>query len=145
MPTRDEAIANALVSTINGGSFSQSVTASRKHVVKSDVADVGTLVCYVVPRSHIAERATRRHWDETYELTVLLQKKLPQTGDDAEIEALKLLAEEIADLIENTSRQGGAALLGIDRDPLFNAAKLIERRVFEAPLTFSYRLEVEPS
>lgn len=89
-------IADAVVTALNAGSWSQTFTATRVYVPQFDLPDMATLRVTVVGRGVEVARSTRQGHQYDYRVDVAVQKKL--AGDtNAERDALLTLAEEIAD------------------------------------------------
>ena len=89
-------VADAVVADLNAATLSQPVTAARTYLPQFDLKEMTTLHVTVVPKAEgiaVASRASTQH---DYSVDVGVQKKLA-AGNNAEIDPLMLLAQEIAD------------------------------------------------
>lgn len=95
------AIADDVVTQLNAGTFSQAITAARKWQPQATLEQLSTAVIHVVPRKDSGERASRSQFEHQYELEIGIRKKLTagasEAGDEAELDGLVLLGEEIID------------------------------------------------
>ncbi len=133
------AIADALVASLNAGSFGQPLTAERLYQPVFDLAELAELKVSVVPRAVTITTASR---DGSYfdcSVDVGLQKKI---ADDAEIDGLVDLAEEIADHLRMKRLDGlpEAVWLSIEHEPVVAAEHLEQQRALTSILTVTYRV-----
>jgi hypothetical protein len=141
------AIADAVVDRLNAGSFSMAVTAVRHHQPTFDLADLETLRVSVVPRSLTVIGASRRQSQYDALIDIGVQKRLaPAPGsagdEDAEIDALLDLVEELADHLrfERLPTVPEAVWVGVAQEPVVAAEHLEQHRQFTSILTVTYRV-----
>jgi hypothetical protein len=141
------AIADAVVDRLNAGSFSIPVTAVRHHQPTFDLADLETLRVSVVPRSLTVTGASRRQSQFDALIDIGVQKRLApapsSAGDeDAEIDALLDLVEELADNLrfERLPTVPEAVWVGVAQEPVVAAEHLEQHRQFTSILTVTYRV-----
>ena len=138
-------LAQAVVDSINGTSFSQAFVAERKWVPKLSLSDMGTsLYVTVVPRT--IERESSRG-QQPHELTIDIgvQQKLAKTDPAealAEVDGLCTLVEEIADSLftQRLPSLETAMAVAITNNPVYEPIELDSNRVFFSLLTVTYRL-----
>lgn len=134
-------IADAVVASLNAGTFSQTFEAERKYQPVYELPDMQTLHVSVVPRSVSITTATRETGYFDCAVDVGVQKKVNPDEPD-EIDALMNLVEEIADHLRmkrlNDAPQ--AAWVSIENEPAFASEHLDQQRVFTSVLTVTYRV-----
>ena len=133
-------IADAVVTALNGGSFSQDFTAERRYVPRFDLKEMVNLHVTVVPRSLVSENASRTMVKDDIEIDVAVQKKL--SGDMVtEGDALMQLVEEMAAHLRATPLTGlvNVVLVRVANDPIYAAEHWDELRQFTSVLTLTYR------
>ncbi|MFB3894542.1 MAG: hypothetical protein ACE15C_21275, partial [Phycisphaerae bacterium] len=91
-------IAGAVVTALNGHTFSQPFTAARAYLPVFDLKDMKDLHVTVVPRGVELTTAGRGLAASDIQIDVAVQKKLA-LADSAEIDALMGLVQEIAEFI----------------------------------------------
>jgi len=135
-------IADAVASHINAGTFSQPVNAVRMYQPAFTLEDLAELRVSVVPRTVGIAAASRD--SSTFEcvVDVGVQRKLPAEGDQAEIDALLDLVEEIADhlRLKRLPDAPDAAWAGIAHEPVVSSESLEQHRVFTSVLSATYRV-----
>ncbi len=136
------AIADAVAAHINAGTYSRPVAAERMYQPAFTLEDLKDLRVSVVPRTVGISAASRD--SSTFEcvIDVGVQQKLPATGEQAEIDALLDLVEEIADRLRLTRLPGApeAAWAGIAHDPVVSSESLEQHRVLTSVLSVTYRV-----
>jgi hypothetical protein len=132
-------IADAVVAALNGHQFSQSFTAVRAYRPEYDLRDMGDLRVTVVPKSTEMTTAGRGLAQSDIQIDLAVQKKLT-TGDNAEIDALMGLVQEIAEFIRSTGRFGGAVWVKTENSPIYAPEHLGEMRLFTSVLTLTLRV-----
>ena len=133
------AIADALVASLNAASFGQPFTAERLYQPVFDLADLAELKVSVVPRGVTIATASR---DGSYfgcAVDIGIQKKV---ADDAEIDGLVDLAEEIADHLrmKRLADVPEAVWLSIEHEPVVASEHLEQQRALTSILTVTYRV-----
>ena len=95
MPTSAE-IADALVTSLNSGSFSLSFTAVRMWLVKYDLTELATLRVAVAPRGILWEPMDRRRDKQTHTIDVGTLKRV-DPAVNAQVDPLAALIQEFAE------------------------------------------------
>jgi len=133
-------IAVAVVTELNGNSFSQEFTASRTWSPDLDRKDLDALTVTVVPRRRENfERAARTSHRSEYTIDVGLQKAVDPADNDA-VDALVLLAEEVADYMADRALAAYAAakIFRVAQDPLADFEDLRTNRQFTGIVSLTY-------
>ncbi len=133
------AIADAVVSHLNAGTFSQPVSAQRMYQPAFTLEELKDLRVSVVPRSTGITTASRDSSTFECAVEVGIQKKI---GDESEIDGLLDLVEELADHLRLTRLPGApdAAWVGIAHEPVVSAEALNEHHAFTSVLAVTYRV-----
>ena len=132
-------IADAVVAALNGHTFSQVLTVARAYRPVFELQDMKDLRVTVVPKAVELTTAGRGLAQSDVQIDIGVQKKLADT-DDAEIDALMGLVQEIADFIRATGRFGDAAWIKTDNAPIYSQEHLGELRQFTSVLTLTLRV-----
>ena len=88
-------IADAVVAQLNGGSFSQPLTAERHYQPKFELPQMTALHVSVVPRGLASKTLDRSRDTFDYQIDVAVQQKTDMSG--ASLDGLMNLVEELAD------------------------------------------------
>lgn len=136
------AVADTVAAHINAGTFSQPVVAERVYQPALTLEDLKDLRVSVVPRTVGISAASRDSSIYECVIDVGVQKKLPADGEQAEIDALLDLVEEIADRLRLKRLPGApeAAWAGIAHEPVVSSESLEQHRVFTSVLSVTYRV-----
>jgi len=132
-------IAEAVVAALNGHTFSQPFTAQRAFRPVFDLADMKELHVMVVPKGVELSTAGRGLAQTDVQIDIGVQKKLA-TGDNAEIDSLVGLVQEIAEFVRATGRFGDAAWVKTENTPIYSQEHLGELRQFTSVLTLTLRV-----
>jgi hypothetical protein len=136
------AIADAVAAHINAGTFSQPVNPVRVYQPAFTLEDLADLRVSVVPRTVGITAASRD--SSTFEcvVDVGVQKKLPAEAEQAEIDGLLDLVEEITDhlRLKRLPNAPEAAWAGISHEPVVSSESLEQHRVFTSVLSVTYRV-----
>ncbi len=134
------ALADAVKQSLNGASFSMPFTAERLHQPSFNLAELATLRVSVVPKSQAIATASRGNSFFDCAIDVGVQKKV---ADDAEVDDLLDLVEEIADhlRLKRLEQYPSAAWLSIEHDPVVAAEHLDQNRQLTSVLTVTYRVK----
>ncbi len=132
-------IADAVVAAMNGHTFSHAFTAARAYRPVFELQDMKDLRVTVVPKAVELTTAGRGLAQSDVQIDIGVQKKLAD-ADDAEIDALMDLVQEIADFIRATGRFGDAAWMKTDNAPIYSQEHLGELRQFTSVLTLTLRV-----
>ncbi len=132
-------IAEAIVAALNGHTFSQPFTAARAYRPAFDLKDMTDLHVTVVPKGVELTTAGRGLAQSDVQVDIGVQKKLA-ASDNAEIDALMGLVQEIAEFIRATGRFGDAAWVKTENTPIYSQEHLGELRQFTSVLTLTLRV-----
>jgi hypothetical protein len=132
------AIADAVVAALNGHSFSQPFTAHRAYLPIYDLKDMADLHVTVVPKGVEMTTAGRGLAQSDVQIDVAVQKRA-DPANNAEIDALMGLVQEIAEFIRTTGRFGDAAWVKTENSPIYSQEHLGELRQFTSVLTVTLR------
>jgi len=132
-------IADAVAASLNAASFGQPFTAERLYQPAFELVDLADLKVSVVPKGVTIATASR---DGSYfdcAVDVGIQKKI---ANDAEIDGLVDLAEEIADHLrmKRLDDVPEAVWLSIEHEPVVAAEHLEQQRALTSILTVTYRV-----
>ncbi|QOJ16284.1 MAG: hypothetical protein HRU76_01145 [Phycisphaeraceae bacterium] len=136
------AIADAVAAHINAGTYTRPVTAARVYQPAFTLEDLKDQRVSVVPRTVGISASSRDSSIFECVIDVGVQQKLPAENEQAEIDALLDLAEEIADRLRLTRLPGApeAAWVGIAHEPVVSSESLEQHRVFTSVLSVTYRV-----
>jgi hypothetical protein len=132
-------IADAIVAELNGATFRQPVTAVRHYLPRFDLPEMHNLQVTVVPKGVVLASGDRSRGQGDYSLDVAVQQKIA-TGDNAELDALTDLTEEIANHFRGR-RLGSfpdAIWIKTEQTVLYAQEHLAELRQFTSVLTLTY-------
>ena len=134
-------IADAIVAELNGTLFVPSVTAERHYVPQFELTEMQALHVTVVPRSAAFGMADRTRSQSDYSIDIAVQQKL-QAGDNAEVDPLLGLVEQIADHFRGRRLDSypAAAWLRTEQTVLYAPEHMHELRQFTSVLTLTYRV-----
>ena len=132
-------IAGAVVTALNGHTFSQPFTAARAYRPVFDLKEMTDLHVTVVPKGVELTTAGRGLAQSDVQIDIGVQKKLAG-GDNAEIDALMGLVQEIAEFVRGTGRFGDAAWVKTENTPVYSQEHLGELRQFTSVLTLTLRV-----
>src|SRR5512136_3281491 len=120
MPAAIVQLADAVVADLNAATFSQSFTAQRSYLPRWKLEELATIRVTVVPKDDVGERASRAQWQEDYQLDVAIQQRLG-ANETAQMDALVLLGQELADYFKSRNPAGDlATLVAVAFAPLFD-------------------------
>ena len=132
-------IAEAVVAALNGHTFSQPFTAQRAFRPVFDLAEMKDLHVTVVPKGVELSTAGRGLAQSDVQIDIGVQKKLA-AGENAEIDALMGLVQEVAEFVRATGRFGDAAWIKTENMPIYSQEHLGELRQFTSVLTLTLRV-----
>jgi hypothetical protein len=131
-------VAQAVVAALNSHTFSQPFTAARAYWPVFDLKDMTDLHVTVVPKGVELTTAGRGLAQSDVQIDIGVQKKLA-SADNAEIDALVGLVQEIAEFVRSTGRFGEAAWVKTQNTPIYSQEHLGELRQFTSVLTLTLR------
>jgi hypothetical protein len=134
-------IADAVVASLNAGSFGLEFEAARKYQPVFELQDMQTLHVSVVPKSLAITTAARDSGFFDVAIDIGVQKKV-NADESAELDALMNLVEQIADHLrmKRLDDAPNAAWLGVANEPVFAPEHLEQWRQFTSVLTVTYRV-----
>ena len=132
-------IADAVVTALNGQTFGQPVTAIRAYRAAFDLQEMKDLHVTVVPKGVELVTAGRGVEQSDVQIDIGVQKKLA-TSEDAEIDALMGLVQEIAEFVRATRQFGAAVWVKSENTPIYSQEHLGELRQFTSVLTLTLRV-----
>ena len=134
-------IADAVAVAINDGTYAEPVTAQRAYRPSFDLEELGELKVTVVPRSVTTANLARQQSQVDCTVDVGLQQRV-DAGDDARLDALLDLAEEIGDHLRHKRLAGypQAAWVSIEHEPVVAAEHLDERSTLTTVMSVTYRV-----
>ncbi|GMV98589.1 MAG: hypothetical protein AMXMBFR83_29380 [Phycisphaerae bacterium] len=132
-------IAEAVVTALNGHTFSQPFTAQRAYRPVFDLKEMTDLHVTVVPKGVELTTAGRGLAQSDVQIDIGVQKKLA-ASDNAEIDPLLGLVQEIAEFVRATARFADAAWVKTENTPIYSQEHLGELRQFTSVLTLTLRV-----
>lgn len=134
-------IADAVVVSLNAGTFSQPFTAARRYQPSFTLEDVQDLQVSVVPRVVTLDTAGRRDGFADCTVDIGVQEKI-EPGDETRIDALLKLVEEIGDHLRHRRLESfpGAMWVTATHDPVVAADHLDRQRVLTSVLSVTWRV-----
>jgi hypothetical protein len=134
-------LADALVAELNAATFGQPIAAQRHYLPRFDLPEMQTLHVTVVPKGVVLGVGDRARGQGDYSVDVAVQQKIT-TGDNAELDALTNLVEEIANHLRGRrlASYPDAAWLKTEQTVLYAQEHLAELRQFTSVLTVTYRV-----
>jgi hypothetical protein len=131
-------LADLLVAELNAYSFSQTFQAVRGYLPTFELPDMDTLRVTVVPKQDDGKLDTRASSVHEFAIDIGIQKK-PPTIDNADLDPLMYLVQEIADYFLFGKRPGGTTLITPQVRILFLQEHLQKFRQFTAVLTLTFK------
>ena len=135
-------VAEAVKTSLNAGTFSQTFTAMRKWVPKVALAALDTIAVTVVPKDYARENETRGETRRTIQIDIGIQKRfnyLETNPEDPtkldELDELMQLVEEIANYF-TPGGYGGARWVRTEiPEPMFDIQVLDKESTFTSVVT----------
>ena len=134
-------IADAVVTELAGGVFSQGVSPQRRVLPEYELADLKDLHVTVVPKGMEIAGATRALAQHDVRIDIGIQKKIGKEID-TDVTVLLGLVDELADFLKRRPLAAAPQAIWVktDSDPIYAPDHLAERRLFTAILTLTYRV-----
>jgi hypothetical protein len=138
-------IADAVVSELNGHTFSQPFRAVRAYLPEYKLEDMGTLHVTIVPAEFLGEPSDRSRDREEHKLHVAIQQRFrPEDGAVplASLDGLVALSEEIRDFLRNQQLADypQARRIKTENKPIYDPKHLSEYNQFTGLLAFTYQV-----
>ena len=127
-------IADAVALELAGATLSQAMYPQRHYRPVFDLEDLKSLRVTVVPKGIVTESASRSSNQHDVAVDIAVQKR---AAEKAELDALMLLVQEIADLLRLRRLSGYPAAIWqkTENVPVFSAEHLETKQVFTSVLT----------
>lgn len=136
-------IADAVVTELASGVFSQEITPQRRVLPQHDLADLKNLQVIVVPHGVEITGSSRTLSQHDVQIDVGIQKKLSAgKNTDADVTSLLGLSDEIADFLKRRPLAAApwAVWVRMANEPIYAQEHLAEKRAFTSVLTLTYRV-----
>ncbi len=137
-------VADALVTSLNGASWTIPFTAVREFRPDHSLEDLKTIKVTVVPKSVTILTPTRGMQERLMLIDVGIQfrlsKKTTQSAEDVEVADRLALVDEIVDHIFTVRTFGEASWVNTINEPIFDPSHIREERVFTSVLTMTFRV-----
>ncbi len=131
-------LADAIVTDLNGHSFSQPFTAERGYLPTFELPELGTLQVTVVPKEDDGKLDTRASSSHAYAIDIGIQKK-PPAIENTDLDPLMLLVQEIADHFLFGKQAAGATLIAPTVRILYLQEHLQKLRQFTSVVALTFR------
>jgi hypothetical protein len=131
-------VADAIVTELNGHSFSQPFTAARGYLPTFDLQEMGELKVTVVPKEDDGKLDTRTASTHDYAIDIGIQKKPPKV-ENAELDPLMLVVQEIADHFLFGKEAAGTTLISPTVRILYLQEHLQKLHQFTSVITLTFR------
>jgi len=134
-------VAEAMVAELNAASLSQPLTAARHYVPVFELPEMQELHVSVVPQGMAIAKLDRSRNTQDVEIDIAVQQKFDK-GDEAEIDPLMDLVEEIADFfrLRRLASYPNAHWTKTANQPLYSQEHWDELRQFTSILTLTFRV-----
>ncbi|MCR4411348.1 MAG: hypothetical protein NUV77_02855 [Thermoguttaceae bacterium] len=134
-------VANAVVTQLNSGAFSQLFTAQRLYRPQFDLSEMKTLHVTVVPKALAINSLSRGSDSHEYQIDVAVQKKF-ETESSEELDPLVGLVEEIADHFRTPRLASlpSALCVKVENKPIYAQEHFDEMRQFTSIITLTFRV-----
>lgn len=131
-------VADAIVTELNATSFSQPFTAARGYLPTFDLAEMNELKVTVVSKEDDGKLDTRSQSSHDYAIDIGIQKKPPGI-ENADLDPLMLLVQEIADDFLFGKQAAGATLIAPTVRILYLQEHLQKLRQFTSVVTLTFK------
>ncbi len=134
-------VAEAVITELNATTFSQSLTATRAYLPRTELGELKTLKVTVVPSSVTVAAASRSQTQRDVAIDVAVQKKLGQEQNPS-LDPLLALAEEIAEHFQAKRLDSfpGALCVKTEFKPIYAPEHIEQLRTFTSVLTLTFRV-----
>jgi hypothetical protein len=134
-------IADAIVTALNGGTFSQAFTATRKFAPILDLKELSTLHVTVVPKESATTISTRASDLIDEVVDVAIQKKVT-AKEGAPVDAMMKLVDEVRLFLRGLDVGiTNAQWLRIKNEPIYAPEHLMEKSAFTSVITTTYKFQ----
>ena len=136
-------IADAIVAELNAaaGGFSQSFQAERHYLPLFDLEQMKDLHVTVVPKGMTIQSSGRDRNQHDVQVDIAVQKRFT-IGDNAELDPLLTLVEEIADFfrLRRLASVPTAVWVRTEHSPVYAPEHMEQMRQFTSVITLTYRV-----
>lgn len=143
MASKWETIGDAIVTSLNAATLSQSFTAARKyrpyHEQKTLESESAPRV-YVIPASRSSDSQSRRpSHNRSYLFDIEIHKYIASADTVANVDEWATLAEEIEDHLIDAGNMASAVWVSSENDEPFDPDALFTQNIFSTALRVGYR------
>lgn len=136
--------ADAIVTALNAGTFTETFTATRRYLPIDDLKDFDGMAVYVVPRESDDVPATRHAAAmREHRIDVAVQQRVEDPSDTVTLDALLSFVEELADFLRTYGKlteDPPAMIASVHNEPVFVPQHLQEWHLFTSVLTVGVRV-----
>ena len=132
------ALADAVVSTLQAGTFTPAISPERKLLPVFDLSELAALTVQVVPGG-ISFELTTRGPSSTDDLIVDVAVIQNITSPEDDVPPLLALVEAMVFRLKNNRRNADATLVRIENHPIYGVKELRENQQFISVLRCTYR------
>ena len=134
-------IADAVVTELTGGEFSQSISPQRRVLPEYELSDLKDLRVTVVPKGVEITGSTRTLAQHDVRIDIGIQKKIGKSTD-TDVTVLLGLVDELAEFLKRRPLAAApwAVWVKTDNEPIYAPDHLAENRTFTSVLTLTYRV-----
>ena len=134
-------IADAIVTELSNGSFSEPLVVSRRVLPAFEIAELKVLTVTVVPKSVGIANITRQSSSFDVAVDIGIQQKIGK-DTDAEVTRLSGIVTEIVTILNRKPLTAvpAARFISISNEPVYAPEHLSEKRLFTSILTLTYKV-----
>lgn len=134
-------VADAVVTELNGGTFSQALSATRHYCPQFELAELKTLRTSVVPKGIVTTSLGRTSNQHDVSVDVAVQKKV-DPNDSSALDGLMVLVGEVAEFfrLRRLTALPSAIWSKTENAPIYSPEHLESKQVFTSVLTFTFRV-----
>ena len=134
-------IADAIVTELSNGSFSEPLVVSRRVLPAFEIAELKVLTVTVVPKSVGIANITRQSSSFNVAVDIGIQQKISK-DTDVDVQRLSGVVSEIVLFLNRRklTNVSGAIFVSISNEPVYAPEHLSEKRLFTSILTLTYRI-----
>lgn len=138
--------ADAIVDLVNNGEFSQLYEAKRFYdpsVALETLPELPAVRVAVLPQAAKRERIARGYMRREFDISVAVCAKIKNRADTDELDALMLLAEEVAAYLEDNPLETYTAARQLETEigVPYSPAHFRDKGLFLAPATITYLVQ----
>jgi hypothetical protein len=142
MTARVLQIADLVVEALNArGGFALPPSAVRLYLPRWKLPELEQLRTSVIPRARRSELETRGSSERRYRIEVAIQKKLARDNDQAELDPLVTLCEEIEDFLLGNTLDGATCIEAVPitgDDELYDWTHMEDKKLFTWGLALTF-------